>query len=401
MILILIVYGSVEGVSALGLRQLSDGIGGRAFTYYPADTLSENHRSVIARMLTQEPDYTVYSSILGWTIKPDGVSRTFHGKRQGDYQYQANSQGIRSDREYSFVPQEGIRRVATFGDSLTHCDDVANADTWQAFMTESDPALEVINFGVGGFGLDQSYLRYQSEGVPYQPHFVFIGFMSENIRRNVNVFRGFYLPEGQMPLTKPRFDIGPGGLKLLPNPMPRLADYQSLLDSPKTTLESLGRNDDIFAVRYRSGPFDWSPTVRLVKLVKEKLVRRYIGDGIIDGNEYNTSSRAFHVTTGIFDSFYQESIDNNSVPVIVIFPTQSDISTYLKNGTTRYAPLTAYLRSKEYRFVDLMEVLVAGVDDKYGVQDLFVGHYSPMANKIVAKELLEYVSEAEFTRMHE
>ena len=52
-------------------------------------------------------------------------------------------------------------------------------------MESYDSNMEVINFGVGGFGLDQAYLRYLEDGIQYKSHIVMIGFMSENIYRNV------------------------------------------------------------------------------------------------------------------------------------------------------------------------------------------------------------------------
>lgn len=399
LVLFLLVYAAVEGISTFGLNQLSAGIAGGKYTYYPADTLSDNHRSVIERLLAQESNYTVYSPTLGWTIKPGGRTRIFHGKRQGDFQYRANSQGIRAEHDYSITPRDGIIRVATFGDSLTHCDDVPFEDTWQTNMTKISPTLEVINFGVGGFGLDQSFLRYRQDGIEFEPHIVLIGYMSENIRRNVNVFRGFYAPDGQMPLAKPRFLIANGRLALLPNPMSRLSDYRSLLDDPTATLTQMGKNDGIYSVRYRSGALDWSPTIRLAKLSKEKIVRRYIGDGIIDRNMYNTSSDAFRVTTMIFDSFYEESNVNNSIPIIILFPNQVDVRLYLKDGRRRYSPLIDYFETKGYRYVDLLDTLLAGAGKDYDVPDLFVGHYSPMANRIVARELVAYMSKAGFIKL--
>ena len=54
---------------------------------------------------------------LGWTVKPSGHSE----------EYRANSEGIRSDVSYSDAPAPGVLRIATFGDSFTHGDEVANA----------------------------------------------------------------------------------------------------------------------------------------------------------------------------------------------------------------------------------------------------------------------------------
>jgi hypothetical protein len=51
----------------------------------------------------------------------------------------------------------------------------------------------------------RAYLRYHQEGKRFRPHVVLIGFMSENIRRAVTVYRPFYQPESRAPLAKPRF----------------------------------------------------------------------------------------------------------------------------------------------------------------------------------------------------
>ncbi len=50
----------------------------------------------------------------------------------------------------------------------------------RTILNELDTRLEVPNFGVGAYGLDQSFLRYQQDAVDFSPHIVVIGFMSEN-----------------------------------------------------------------------------------------------------------------------------------------------------------------------------------------------------------------------------
>ena len=45
-------------------------------------------------------------------------------------------------------------------------------------------------------GWTKSFLRYLKVGTTYNPDIVFIGYMSENIARNVNIFRPFYTGDG-------------------------------------------------------------------------------------------------------------------------------------------------------------------------------------------------------------
>ena len=70
------------------------------------------------------------------------------------------------------------------------------------------PQVELLNYGVPAYGLDQAYLRYLKVGAQYHPNIVFIGYMTENFERDVNVFRPFYgngYPDWIF--SKPRFRL--------------------------------------------------------------------------------------------------------------------------------------------------------------------------------------------------
>jgi len=392
-ILLLLTLASVEGLSIVGLAQLAGGIGGKAHVYHPVDKLTDSHREIIGRLLAGDLAYIQFSPALGWTVKPGGMSPVFTPKGRAPYRYRANNQGIRSDSQYTRDPPNGIVRIATFGDSFTHGDDVGNNDTWQRSIEKLDGRFEALNFGVGGFGLDQAFLRYCNDATGFRPHLVIIGFMPENIRRNVNVFRPFYYPESKIPLTKPRFTIEAGQLSLIENPLQSLADYRELLDNPGPVLRRIGINDDLYKIRYKSSPLDVLASVRLLKLAVDKFSRKYIGDGIIDGGVYNASSDAFHITVEIFRRFYSTVQDNGSVPVIVILPSRNDLNMLLATGQRRYQPLLGEFANRGYRYLDMLDVLAAGLGKEYEFKDLFVGHYSPMANMMVAGALLDFFRE--------
>ena len=377
LVLSLITYASVELVAFGGLLFLSKV---RNTNYEPVDVISAHHRKILKRLLTGKTNYTVFSPELGWTIKKDGYTPL----------YQANSDGIRSSKKYPMTPGKNTLRICSFGDSFTHCDDVENDATWQVALENADPVLEAINFGVGGFGLDQAYLRYLNDGVHYQPHIVFIGYMSENIFRTVNTFRPFYKPESKLPLTKPRFTIKNGNISLLPNPISTLDDYNELLSRPKDVLAKVGANDYYYSRRYKSGSLDFSPCARLAKLFAHTIRNELEHDIISSDGAYNVASDAFKIITGIFDVFYEAATTNQSTPVIVIFPTKLDVNVYSMTKNTRYGPLLSHLEDKGYRYIDLMNAFDKFGQD-YGEQDLFIGHYSPFANKLVAKHIYTYL----------
>ena len=272
-IVVFFTYCCIELLSYGGLFVLHKN---QNITYEPADVISARHSKILKRYIEQKKNYSTLSPTLGWSIKENGSSGI----------YQANSAGIRSSREYAVTPPPGVLRVSTFGDSFTECAEVKNDHTWQTMMEKEIPNLEVLNFGVSAFGLDQAYLRYLEDGQPYQSHIVLIGFMSENIFRNVNTYRPFYFSDTEGPLTKPRFVIKEGTLSLLPNPMQRVQDYTKLLLHPQEVLAEIGIHDYYYQRRYKSSKLDWSPTIRLAKIQIQEFKNHSREDEIVIQAQY-------------------------------------------------------------------------------------------------------------------
>lgn len=367
-ILVIITYGFTELITYGGLFLLEKY---RQIKYEPVDVISTRHADIINNFIEQKTNYVTFSPNLGWAIKRNGSSKL----------YRANSSGIRSDKEYALTPRRGVLRISAFGDSFTHCDGVSNNETWQSIMESYDSNMEVINFGVSAYGTDQAYLRYLEEGGQYKSHIVLIGFMTENIYRNVNTYRPFYFPETGLPLSKPRFVIKDGKLSLIRNRMQSLHDYKMLLLYPQDVLSEIGINDYYFQNRYKSNKFDWSPTVRVVKILAQEVKKKLRNQDIIVNDRYNENSEAFRVTKKIFDVFYNASINNQSMPIILIFPNRNAVIRYHRQKRKRYSTLLSYFKSTGYKYIDLMDAF-----ENTDVKDLFVAvHYSPFANKLVAK----------------
>jgi hypothetical protein len=378
--------------SGLFLLKKTSGI---EFSPAPTTALSAKQKASIYSFINAKTKYLAYSPSLGWTIKRNG--------RLGIYQ--ANSQGIRASEEYPLIPEQGVLRISSFGDSYTHCDDVKNSDTWQARMEAANEGMQVLNFGVPAYGLDQAFLRYCGEGPRYNPHVVLIGFMSENINRHVNTFRPFYVPSPFWPFSKPRFSLKDDKLLFLKNPMDETSRYYDLLENPSEVLPRLGENDFHFnrPTRHKQGPVDFLSTVRLAKMAAHEFMKfGRQGSAIIRDGRYNLESEAYWVTVKLFDEFVSRVEADGSLPVIVILPNQEDVVQYRESGTKVYAPLLEHFEERGYSYIDVTHVL-----DTYGadlatedlVSDLFLQdpsvhrsfHYSPSTNGIVAGYIIDYL----------
>jgi len=362
----------VELVSLAGLAVLE----GRGVEYRPlvVDRLRAEHRGLLEDFLAGRPSLFQHDAVLGWTLRPGFRSELCT----------IGLDGRRRDPERP-EPIAPAVRVAAFGDSFTFGGDVADRYAYPEALARLDAGLEVENFGVPAYGLDQAFLRYQREGRPAHPQIVVIGFLSENIFRNVSVFRPFYRPPSQLPFAKPRYLPGEPEPTLIENPMPRLEDYRRLLARPAETLEELGRNDHFYRTRLRAGAFDRSAVVRLVKLAREQLLP---GTGIVRRGYYDADSEAFRVTTGLFTAFYEMALRDGAQPVILIFPERNDFVRWRSTHTKPYTPLLKFLATKGYRVVDAMTALDAA-GNQHSVDDLIPTHFSPLANQLVAEHLLE------------
>lgn len=359
----------------------------RHFSYEPTvkDHLLESQRKTLNHFI-QGTSYYRYDPELGWTIQP-------HGKAP-EAGYYANAQGLRGSHDYPEHPAPGILRVEAFGDSFTHSDEVKNQDMWSEILErEGQGKIEVMNFGVSGYGLDQAYLRYLQEGVQFHPHIVLIDFMSENIERVVNVFRPFYIPETNFPLSKPRFEIHEGHLKLYPNPLHSIADYEAMLRDDYHWLHQMAPHDYHYKVHYGPSRWDFLSSVRMAKLVIWTLRSRFSKDRILNAQGvYDRESEAYQVVTQLLEQFYREVKTHGSQPLIVLFPSESDLRHFREGGHVSYEPLKEDLEAKGYQIVDLLEGFKTYGKDK-SLEELFTGlHYSPLGNQIVEKVLWEYLS---------
>jgi hypothetical protein len=359
---------AIEGVARLGLFALA----AKGVAYAPiADTLSTMHREVLDRIIAGATGYYEYSPMLGWTIRRGGASPPL---------YRANNEGVRSDHEYADTVTPGVLRIEAFGDSFTHGDDVPNPDAWTARLEH--PGFEVLNFGVGAYGLDQALLRYRLEGRRYGPAVVLIGFMAENINRSVSVFRPFYHPESALPLAKPRFSLDHDTLVLIPNPMQHRSDLIELRRSPAVALHRFGVHDYYYRSGEHAGFLDVFGTVRLVKLT-ERVVRRFSGP--FRGPVYNPGSEAFKVTVATMAEFVREVEADGARPLVLLFPEQLAVRHYLRDGTRSYDILREELDREGLPYLDIVEAF-KGCSQK-DVAALEPAHFSSDGNARVATYL--------------
>lgn len=322
-------------------------------------------RTALSEFENANQSYLVPEAELGWTIGRNA--------RRADGLAFANSIGIRSPREFSLAKPPGTVRIALFGDSFVHDDAVPFRESWAHYLEEDLPGVEVMNFGVSGYGIDQAFLRWKILGRRFMPDVVIIGFQPENCKRNVNVIRKFYYPRTSIPFSKPRFLLEDGALRIVNQPTVPYRQLPALVRD--FTASKLAQYEYFFRsidyeprLLYRSRFY--GVLVQIAWRLKQAQEEREF---------YAVTSKPSQLCLAIMDAFVEDA--SRRAQVYILHLPYKPFLTQKRNGAFVYHDLLAELKAR-YKVIDPTEALLAsGVP----LAQLMPDHYRKGANRIVAR----------------
>jgi hypothetical protein len=284
--------------------------------------------------------------------------------------------------------------LASFGDSYTHCDEVADAETWQSYLAEELRA-DVYNFGVGGYGPDQALLRFRERARDPATPLVALGLVLENINRVVNRYRPFYYAETGIPLSKPRFVLEDGALVLLPNPVSRPEELARLADP--AFVHAIGARDFWYsgAKRPRLG----FPYLRV--LLSPALWRQAWAGGRARRGESDErparnlwkDAEARAIFLGVADLFVKEAEAGGARGLLLILPGKPQVEARRAGRPIPgLEPVLRHCRERDLACFDGIAALANAGD---AVADDFQpgGHLSPLGNRTLAGALAAWLRE--------
>jgi hypothetical protein len=151
--------------------------------------------------------FDAYHPSRGWALKPNLRDADPYGPAS----LNSNSAGMRGRDEYGEHPPDGVTRIVLLGDSFAFGEEVADHETFARRLEELLPRVEVLNLGIHGYGHDQMLISLREEGLRYHPDIVIVGFVQDDMERNMLSFRDY---------AKPRFELSSGELVLRDSPVP-------------------------------------------------------------------------------------------------------------------------------------------------------------------------------------
>ncbi|UCF05165.1 MAG: hypothetical protein JSV33_14805 [bacterium] len=321
----------------------------------------------------------------------DSLGRYYDSRLGWDYHYET---------EYTERPHPvtyGRPLMATFGDSFMHGTDVNDDETWQVYLSSLVQA-DVFNFGTGGFGPDQAYLKYISITESLEVPVAVLGVNSENINRLVNVYRPFYFPKTGIKLPKPRFMQMGGRMKLIPNPIRSIEDIGLLTDV--RFVQGLGAAD--WWYNKDNYPIYRFPYLRILFNKRMWLEALY---GKEDRRIDDTNPRPWEdlwqeeepvsLMYSVMDSFIGDVRSRGAVPIIMIMPLQDEVfQKYCTNTYPASVTMVAdYCTQKVCLCFNSIDALAGKAESIDEIPDLFIVHVSPRGNRIIAEAFFRFLEE--------
>jgi len=164
-----------------------------------------------------KPGFYTYDQYRGWVLRPGA---TGWDVKEGEAYVRINREGFRGP-ETSIAKPPGTLRIAVLGDSFTEAQQLPEDQTFSAVIARKlrDCAalggrkVEVLNFGVNGYGTAQELMTLRHQAWQFSPDIVVLAVFTGNDIMNNSVTletercRPFYVyRDGEMVLAGPLWD---------------------------------------------------------------------------------------------------------------------------------------------------------------------------------------------------
>lgn len=330
---------------------------------------------------------------LGWVRKPN-TSKTEAGKF-GRTRYNIGKKGYRENPGF-----EGLKkRISCYGDSFTFARQVNDNETWEWYLS-SLTNTNVLNFGVGNYGVDQALLRLKREYPKNKTKIVIMGIVPSTIVRIMGVWK-HYNEYGNTFGFKPRYMIREGKLKLIEN---FINTHDKFLEY-KMYLPLIRRVDYFYKTKFRkemiqfpyfvsvlTDPFRNIPLILRVAWFKYKPdyeggyptpMKKIMDINLKLRRKMFKQDIPVRLLRKIIEEFVSYGEKKGFTPVLLWMPQKDDLIHIKKKRKNYYKE---FLSKLDIKTIDLTKYLInEDLDSIYSDDNKYGGHYSKIGNKLVAE----------------
>lgn len=314
----------------------------------------------------------IYDAQLGWVPSPNYLG--------------TNAAGFfSSSANLDDAPNPKRIRIALFGGSYTQ--NSFDRGWWREMeksFERAGVAVEVLNFGVSGYGMDQAYLRWKYQAAKYHPDIVLFGFVAPNARENVNTIRLLQDSSSGIPFAKPRFAKTHDDLALVNLPTPKPEEVPGLL--AHFDQWPLARQEYF----YRVGDYRmrWWRHSRLLAYAESKIhaVRTQKAAAML----YQMNEEPAQVSLRIIQHFQEDVQKAGSAFYLVHLAVERDVEAFQLVHSFPFQDLLAAVK-KTAPLIEPQPAL-AEAATQHGLTHYFdAGHHTQEAYEIIGATVADYL----------
>ncbi len=339
---------------------------------------------------------------LGWSRKPN-TTKNEQGKEEITT-YHINKLGQRLNPNYDEKPI----LISTFGDSFTFGRQVNDHETYQSYLSKLSDS-NVLNYGVGNYGLDQALLRLKKEYSKNKTKVVILGAVPSTIVRVLCVWK-HYNEFGNILAFKPRFYVENNKLILkenIINSREKFINYAHYLTEIKEHDDFYHSKflDEILCFPYlysilknpiRHGSILWSVIKEYRNEKFDSSLSKIMEYNLILRKRLFKEDSALKLMNCLIDNYIDFAKNNSFIPLFLWMPQKDDMLS-INSGDHYYKDFINGIKDK-IEVIDLTNQFSAEPDlnKLYCDDSQYGGHLSKEGNKIAAKMIYQILCDKNY-----
>ena len=342
-----------------------------------------------------------YDPELGWVRKP--LTSNHEIGKNSTTKWNIGANGARLNPTF----ENHESQISCYGDSFTFSRQVNDNETWPHHLSKLTKT-NVLNFGVGNYGIDQSLLRLKREFPKNKTEIVIIGVVPETICRILSMWKHYY-EYGNTFAFKPKFIFKNNQLLKIKNPI----DDSSKFFEYTKFLDYIQKYDYFYKNKFKKEIISFPYSITILKNFKrnygiiywqQKIKNLKNNNQDFSKIEWKSMEIIMNINmswkTKLFDDLdvckllkmilqeyvnYSEKM--NFKPIFIFLPQKDDLI-FIKNHEHFFQNFSNELSTiKNLVTLDVVDDLLSesNLDDLYSDNNDYGGHYSDYGNKKISQ----------------
>lgn len=336
-----------------------------------------------------------YDPILGWDRKKNSAGFEIGEKKTF---FKISKKGYRGKSKFKKTA------ISVFGDSFAFCRYVNDNETWESYLEEK-LKMNIHNYGVGNYGLDQSYLKFEKYRNKIENKIIIFNVVPETIAR-INSYWKHYREFGNIMGFKPLYILENNKLILKENFLKKKLNEKEI----HKNIYKIKKIDYHYKSKFLKNKFTFPYSLKILKNFNyfSKIIINLIISNITNNKKFFNKAHSIILKNNIKEShkmyedhkyikklksmifFLEKNLKKNNFKMILIISPQ-----LLDFTEGNYMKVSKFYSNigKKIPCINLYEKLKNKKFQKYYFKDIYGGHFNKLGNKFVSEILFDYIKD--------